>query len=260
MKTATTNVSYRSLVSALLKRKAYPVLHNFVVVDIYFTLLHPGSSPSETVRRFDRRFDDPASVYERENDPFLFSYVVTPPETVFDLHTFRDPLEEIERTTVSECIRVKLSRHVVDRWLETKSQSLEEEIYLFLTRLNFDVPSIRRLLDLDFSTSTRFIPLYVVTWVYNYQIVPIPGHAIVGPNARRYFGPTRDEGIVPVRFVRGMLSPCTSTRKLLSLRDDIAAASNLPAVTKKIPYLMHYSETWNAVIPLAYNPLENPII
>jgi hypothetical protein len=133
-------------------------------------------------------------------------------------------------------------------------------VYRFVTHLNFDVPKIRELIDLDFATSTRFLPQFIRTWVYRYETRPVV-HAVAGCEAKLHFGPTRrDAGVLDARIARGRLSQCTSTRRILSLNDDIAASTLLSDWNGDCPYTAHYVERWNALVPLAYNPLENPIV
>jgi hypothetical protein len=138
-----------------------------------------------------------------------------------------------------------------------KSLTFEEELYRFITHLNFNVPKIRDLLDLDFATSTRFIPRYIRTWVHKYEVRSIY-HLPGGLDLKIHFGLPENRGVLETRIVRGKLSPCTSNKILLSLNDDLAVKTKLPCGWS--PYNSHYSERWNVLIPLAYNPMENVII
>lgn len=247
------NISYRNLVSRLLPARLYPVLHNYVIMDVYYKAIPEDGSVSDSIQHFDRHYSSPESVYETCNEPFSISFMTSvPPGGSFALHKIYNRLDM--SALPIECISVKLDRSVIDKTLYTHSFTFEQELYRFLAHLNFNVPRIRNLLDLNFFQSTRFLPQYVKMFVckFSTESISMLGG---GLQKKRFFGPDISSNI-PVRMLRGKLAECTSVDTLLSLNDDIGAE----IATTDTPYVVHYAEKWNALVPLAYNPFENPII
>lgn len=242
--------NYKVLVLQLLKRNSYPSLEDFVIFDFYFKSI-PTDYPSTQVTRFDFRHHDPMDQYIKSSKPFQLSYLVAGNnDNSFYLHQCKD----IDAKSFPvECRRIKLSRFIVDTVVEAnkKSDSFEQEIYNLVTLINFDLPKVYRLLDFSFIDSTRILPQYIDMQVSNYKIHEIK-HNTVGTDKIRFYGPVDENSLLPVRVVRGRLAPCTSRCNLLSLNDDIGA--------EQTSYTMHLVPNIRGLVPLAYNPLENPII
>lgn len=241
-------MDYSSIVLELLDRTKYPVLEGHVLLDIYYKMI-PIDHLSRSCKRYDRRVINPEDVYIRDAEPFSLNYL-TPlgKETFFMHHVNALSIESFPL----QCIRVKLVRSFVDTTiLNRSSSSFEEEIYNFLTLLNYDVPRISSVINMNFIDSTRFLPQRIKLWVFKYS-----EHSIVqrplAHQERLCFGPLDNFGVVPVRVISGRLSECTSQTTLLSLNNH----HDFPHLS----YLDHFSDKWKTVIPLAFNPLENPII
>lgn len=245
-------VDYRNLVTSLLLKKMYPVLRDFVVLELYFKLI-PEDIVSDHVQTFDRRYDNPMDVWKLKSNPFHLSYLVgSTDRPLYHLH-------ECDELNVSSfplaCRRIKISRSFIDQLLQRKSKSFEEELYHLWTLVNFNLPKIAHVLDIDDMTCTRFLPQFIKLWVYAHD-VQFFRPSTVGRSVRSHFGPVDSDGLLPIRLVRGRLSPCTSRATLLSLNDDLGVA--LPVEYE--PYTLHYVERHHTLIPLAYNPLENPLV
>ncbi|GFR28731.1 uncharacterized protein TNCT_116911 [Trichonephila clavata] len=89
-------------------------------------------------------------------------------------------------------------------------KSFEEEIYNFLTFLNFDISKIREILNLSFVESTRFIPVSITTWVSEYKSEELGPICPENTN----FGPSYD--ILNCRWIMGKLSECVSKSTIIS--------------------------------------------
>lgn len=244
------SVEYRSLVLDLLSKHKYPILQDFVFMDIHYKLI-PEDAFSETTHAFDRRIHNPLHEWIQHTSPYQLSYLVEN-QHLFYVHK----INKLQTDTLPmDCQRIKLYRLLVDGIRNNTSASFEEELYHFITLLNFNPTLIAPLLGLDIMTCTRFVPQFLRTWVYQYDtanVSPIP----IDSSLRACFGPPDRPSVLPIRVLRGQLAPCTSRSVLLSLNNDLQA--NLSQ--KPSPYLMHYADRLKSLIPLAYNPLENPII
>lgn len=235
-------VEYKTLVLELLSKRQYPVLKDFVVLDIHFKML-PEDYSFENVRPIDRRLHDPVHEWRQRSSPFTLSYLVGNEHVVYVHETDRfdsDPFP-------IECQRVKLCRGYLDTLRNQTSKSFEEELYHFVTLLNFNVPKLASLLGFNFITCTRLLPQFIKMWVYKYDT------EIVKPcvTSTSHFGPPPRDGVIPIRVLRGQLAPCTSKDTVLSLNNDVSS---------KLDYTWHYSDRCKAIFPLAYNPLENVLI
>lgn len=235
-------MDYATLVLQLLNEKKYPILEEYVVIDIYYKMI-PIDHPSTTVIPYDRRFHNPEDVYIRDAKPFQIHYMVCVGDNTFYTH-YVDKLQSFP----TKCITIRLNRSYLDESiLLQKNETFEEEIYKFITLLNFDVPKIARVLNLGFFESTRFMPQRIKLWVFkhsvrniNYQPLSETDQACFGPN----------EGAVPIRVIAGRLSECQSRSTLLSLND----------LSDQFKFTQYYSTRWKTLVPLAFNPLENPIV
>ena len=219
-------------------------------MDIHYKLI-PVHAPCQVIHSFDRRLHDPLHAWKRHQDPYRLSYLVHHPP-LFDVHV-TDHLDTAALPL--DCQRVKLARSYVDAVRNDTSHTFEEELYHFVTLLNFDVPTLAPLLGLDVMTCTRLLPQCLRLWVYHYEERSLP-HVPVDSKLAACFGPP-DDDLIPVRVLRGQLAPCTSDTTLLSLNNDLEARlSGAPPP----PYLWHYSLRHKTLVPLAYNPLENPLM
>ncbi|GFR21072.1 uncharacterized protein TNCT_570861 [Trichonephila clavata] len=100
---------------------------------------------------------------------------------------------------------------------------------------------------------TRLLPQFLRLWAYDYDSVPV-SRVPITPDLRSCFGPPECCSVFPIRVLRGQLAHCTSRSILLSLNNDLS--THLPHP----PYVWHYSDRIKTMLPLAYNPLENPLI
>lgn len=241
-------MDYRMLVLRLLRLNKYPEIKDFVVMDIYYKMI-PIDHPSSSVSRYDLRLDNPEDIYARDSNPFTVNFMVCVGDYNFYLHQ----VDTIDTETFPvKCITIKLERSFVDNAVTfNKSETFEEEIYKFLTLLNYDVPRIASCLNMGFFASTRFLPQRINLWVQNYIERTIP-YEPLSIDEQSCFGPHGQLEILPVRTVVGRLSECKSRSTLLSLNSNLDHP--------RFKYIHHYSTQWNTLVPLAFNPLENPII
>lgn len=241
-------MDYASLVLKLLDRAKYPVLQGHIFLDIYYKMI-PTDYLSRSSKRYDRRMVNPEDVYIRDAVPFSLNYLTPFGKDTFYMHHV-DTLS-IESIPL-QCIRVKLVRSFVDtNILNRSSKSFEEEIYNFLTLLNYDVPRICSIINLNFMDSTRFLPQRIKLWAFQYSEHNIV-HRPLTTEERLQFGPLDNPGVIPIRVISGRLSECTSQSILLSLNNHLKYSH--------FSYLDHLTIKWQTIIPLAFNPLENPII
>lgn len=238
---------YKTLVLDLLSKRQYPVLKDLVVVDIHYKMI-PETAESDVVRAYDKRSHDSAFLLKQHTDPYRLSYLAGNDHMFYihemdslNINAFRD-----------DCQRIKLSRSYVDTIRYCVSDTFEEELYHFITLLNFDIPKLSPLLDMNFMKCTRMLPQFIKIWVFKYDAVNIQ-HCPVSKEQKSCFGPPEQEGVIPTRVLRGKLAPCTSQSNILSLNNDIP-------IQQVNPYLLHYSDRYKTIFPLAYNPLENPLI
>lgn len=237
---------YKDLVLSCLEQKFYPALQDHVFIDIYYKMIEPDENCS-LVRACNSMYEAPEIVYEKENDLFNLLFFTGEKNTfcAYKMSSF-DP-----NKYQTKCFSVRLRRSVINNTLKLNCNTVEEEIYMLLAQLNTNVTKIHTLLDLSFIESTRFVPQYIQTWATRYTSQPLTG-CVTSPER---FGPTLHD--FEVRLLNGKLSKCSSSECILSLNNDIDW--DLPCKNYN-PYNMHYSTRWKTIFPLAYNPLENPII
>lgn len=241
-------MDYRTLVLQLLREGKYPKLEHYVVVDVYYKMI-PMDYPSLSVSRYDRRSDNPEDVYARDSKPFSVNFMVCVGDHAFYLHeTNALDLE----TFPTECVSIKIDRsYLDDNVLHRKSDTFEEEIYKFLTLLNYDVPRVSGVLNMQFFASTRFLPQRVNLFVFKYGVRDVTYEPLTEAE-RSCFGPSAQTEHFPARTILGRLSECKSRSTLLSLNSNVEFPH--------LKYTQHFSTKWSTLVPLAYNPLENPII
>ncbi|GFR02494.1 uncharacterized protein TNCT_355261 [Trichonephila clavata] len=217
-------------------------------MDIHYKMI-PADSPSNVVHSFDRRIHDPMHELIQHSNPYRLSYLVGN-DSCFYVHEVDQLLTD---SLPMDCQRIKLSRSYVDAIRNDTSDTFEEELYHFITLLNFNLPQLAPLLGFSLMECTRLLPQFLRLWVYDYDSVPV-SRVPITPDLRSCFGPPESSSVFPIRVLRGHLAPCTSRSILLSLNNDLSTRLSHP------PYLWHYSDRIKTLLPLAYNPLENPII
>lgn len=253
--------SYKSIVLECLNKKTYPVLYDHVVIIIYFKWIVPSRFVKTSIIE-NSNYHLPEIIYEKENKPFDLLYfeqgnanmVACQLEKfdIYDVCTLHDNKKY-----------VRLRRSDVSDHLKVPCRSFEEEIYLFIKYLNVDISKIGKLLDLNFQESTQFIPISLKMCVEKFYDNPIDTSCKL-INDDKYFGFTSASNQLDTREINGNISASKSKDVILSLNDDINwqnIKSNFPAEISQLePYTLYYSVYWEAILPLAYNPLENPII
>lgn len=248
---------YKNLVMRLLSNGKYPVLLNFVILEIYYK----NFETKEVGKQHDVRNNIPELVFDQINDdPYQIifltkngKYFYSHKHNIFSLNFSHLPLK---------CKKIKIYKNdAISKILQLKSEiTFEEELYFFITCLNYDIPKIKDLLNLDFIESTTFIPLSLKMKVDKYTVKELEGN-YEKPNC---FGPNNND--LQVRLFEGQLSNCFSKTHILSLRDHHAFKSYLDKedhpdfVNQYNCYNIHYALEKQSFIPLAYNPFENPLL
>lgn len=243
------DMDYGELVFSFLKERKYPILEKFIILDIYYKII-PAHLRPQSIIQYNKHMEDPRDAYRKEARPFTLTYLVPGDGQFFYVYH----LDQLETRGLQEhCMSLKLSRSYIDNHiLNRHSLSFEEEIYYFLTLLNFNVPRIHSVLNLDFMMSTRFLPQRIQLWACHYTSAPIPFRPL-SEKERAWFGPPPEgQEVIPTRVLRGRLSECMSRSRILSLNNDYEDPS--------FQYTHHYAEKWKTLISLAFNPIENPII
>ena len=253
--------SYKSVVLDSLKKKSYPVLYDYVIIIVYFKWISPSRSVSTKVIE-NSKYHLPEILYEKENKELTLLYFEEGNKNIVAC--------ELENFNISEdCApnvhrkNIRLRRNDLCDLLKVKCSCFEEEIYLFIKHLNIDVPKIGTLLDLNFEESTRFIPISFKICVDKFFIKPIDSSCKL-TDPHQHFGPSYASNHLDTREVNGNISASASKDTILSLNDDInwkEIKYKFAAELQRLnPYIIYYSVRWQTVFPLAYNPLENPII
>ena len=248
---------YKNLVQKLLLQKKYPVLLNSVILEIYYKQL----DTKESGITYNKYNTDPEIVFNEINKPYdlihlkdIGKYFSVHIKNYADFSMSRLPLK---------CKRIKFYKNdAISETLNLHCITFEEELYHFIRNLNYDIPKIKSLLNINFIECTTFIPISIKLKVLKYKTENIEGvYTKLG-----CFGPNKE--ILQVRLLEGQLSNCTLTTQIVSLRDHYQFLNHLNSINFDLPsfvhnyhcYNIHFSTTYNSYIPLAYNPLENPII
>ncbi|GFQ84172.1 uncharacterized protein TNCT_265201 [Trichonephila clavata] len=161
-------LEYKALVLDLLSKHKYPVLQKFVVMDIHYKMI-PVDSPSYVVHSFDRRTHDPMHELIQHSSPYHLSYLVGN-ENHFHVHEVDQLLTD---ALPIDCQRIKLGRSYVDAIRNDTSDTFEEELYHFITLLNFNLPQYAPLLGFNLMECTRLLPQFLRLWAYDYDSVPV---------------------------------------------------------------------------------------
>lgn len=232
-------MDYKKLVLELLEQGFHPVLQNFVIFDIYFKFIPIDFKPSysKSITRIEAIED---------KNPYKLTYLIKNGDRFIVNYIDKLNIDNIPL----QCITIKLSRSLLDkRILQSESKTFEEEIYHFITLLNYNVPKICSFLNLNAIEATRFLPQKITLWVSNYTRQSLKS-CILSTEELERFGPNNND-VIPTRMLLGLLSPCISTSKILSLNNN----KNV-----NLKYTHYYIEKYKTIINLAFNPLENPII
>lgn len=254
--------SYKLVVLECLNKKTYPVLYDHVVIIIYYKWIIPTRfAKTRVIENY--KYHLPEILYEKENKPFKMLYF----HQEGDTNTVACELEKFdihENCTLHDNRKyVRLRRNDISDHLKVSCKNFEEEIYLFIKYLNTDVSKIAKLLDLNFQESTRFIPIFIKMCVEKFYENPLDSSCKL-INDEKYFGFFSNSDDLSSREINGNISASISKDVILSLNDD----KNWQTIKLRFPaelfhyepYTLYYSVNWQIVFPLAYNPLENPII
>lgn len=253
--------SYKLVVLECLNKKTYPILYDHVVIIIYYKWIEPSRLTKTRIIE-NSIYHLPEIIYEKENKPFKLLYFQEG-----NTNTVACELEKFdiyEDCTLHDNRKyVRLRRNDISDYLKIPCKSFEEEIYLFIKYLNTDVSKIAKLLDLNFQKSTRFIPISFKMCVEKFYENPIDSSCKL-INDARYFGFFSNSDELSTREVNGNISASMAKDIILSLNDDKNwqnIKTQFPAeICHREPYTLYYSVRWQTIFPLAYNPLENPII
>lgn len=250
-------LDYKMLVNKLLKEKKYPVIMNHIILEIYYKELET----KEIGITYNKSNNDPEIIFNQISDPYYLVFL-TDHEKYFSVHK-QNYLNFNMSGLPLKCMRIKIYQNgAINDTLNLKCNIFEEEIYHFITCLNYDIPKIKSLLNFNFIQCTRFIPVSLKLKVYNYNSKNIEGVY----NKPKYFGSNGDN--MQVRLLEGQLSNCTVDTQIISLNDHYQFREDLNNNIEQFPqfihnyhlYNIHFSVLYKSYIPLAYNPLENPII
>ena len=253
--------SYMSVVMECLNKKSYPVLYDHVVVVIYFKWISSPRLISSKILE-NSKYYLPEILYDKENKPLTLLYFEKGDKNIVacELEKF-NILEDCSQTDYKKYVRLR--RNDLCDLLKIQCKCFEEEIYIFIKFLNSDVSKIRKLLDLSFEESTRFIPISFKMCIEKFFINPLDISCKL-TDYHQYFGPSPLSHLFDTRELNGNISACCSKNVILSLNDDIKWEEIKYKFAKELyrynPYTIYYSTVWQTVFPLAYNPLENPII
>lgn len=248
---------YKKLVFKLHDKGQYPILLSHVILNIYYRELEA----KETGITFIKNNNSPDALFNQLNEPYHFIFL-NDCGNYFNLH--KKPYSQFSLSGLPmKCKRFKIYKNgAINETLNLNCKTFEEELYHFITCLNYDVPRIRSLLNLNFIESTQFIPISIEIHVHNYKTAMITGRY----NMPSYFGDNGEE--LQVRLLEGQLSNGTKNAYIMSLRDHYQFLKDIDTKTIDFPpfiynynlYNIYFSLQHNSFIPLVYNPYENPII
>lgn len=248
---------YTDLVRRLLYKQQYPILLNHIILNIYYRELEP----KETGITFIKNNNDPETIFNQMNEPYNLIFL-NDCGNYFTVH--KKPYSQFSLSGLPiKCKRFKIYENdAINETLNLNCNTFEEELYHFITCLNYDIPKIKSLLNLTFIQCTKFIPTAIKIYVNNYKIAKVTG-SYEKPS---YFGPNDQE--LQTRLIEGHLSSCTENSYILSLRDDHPFVKDIDTKKINFPHFIYNYNLYNiyfslqnkSFIPLVYNPFENPII
>lgn len=248
---------YSNLVRRLLFQQQYPILLNYIILNIYYRELET----KETGITFIKNNNDPETIFNQMNEPYHLIFL-NDCGNYFTVHKKQYSQFSLSGLPL-KCKRFKIYKdNAISETLHLNCNTFEEELYHFIACLNHDIPKIKTLLNLTFIECTKFIPISIKMYSNHYKTAKLAG-SYEKPS---YFGPNDNE--LQIRLVEGHLSSCTKNSYILSLRDHYAFIKDID--TKKIDfpqfiynynlYNIYFSLHHKSFIPLVYNPFENPII
>lgn len=248
---------YKDLVLRLLDKQQYPILSSHVILNIYYRELET----KEIGITYIKSNNDPETIFNQINEPYHLIFL-NDYGNYFTVH--KKPYSQFTLSSLPiKCKRLKIYKNgAINETLNLNCNTFEEELYHFIACLNYDIPKIKSLLNINFIQSTKFIPISIKLFVSNYKTALITGNY----NKPSYFGPNADE--LQIRLLEGRLSRCTNNTYIHSLRDHYLFLKDIDNKTIDFPqfvysyhfYNIYFSLHYKAFIPLAYNPFENPII
>lgn len=201
-------IEYKDLVCQLFNHKQYPILLNHIILELYYKEMETN----DVGITYSKYNHDPETIYNQINDPYILKFL-TDNGNYFNLHKQNCFNFNINGLPL-KCMRIKIYKNdAINKILNLKCVTFEEEIYHFITYLNYDIPKIKNLLNLNFIQCTQLIPMALKLKICNYKITNMSG-TYKNPDC---FGPNGD--ILQVRLLEGRLSDCNYNNKIMSLRD-----------------------------------------
>jgi hypothetical protein len=253
---------YAFVVSELLQRGKYCLLKDHVILTVFYRILRSDSS-GEFVDK-----EPQEDAYEKHVEPFKYTYLSRRDDCVY-VHVLPD-IDTVSPSAPVKCIHITLRRGLINGYFNKSFVLFEEEIYTFLTYLNFSPTKIHGMLNLTFADATRFVPVDVQMRVRDYDVGPLTHTTCSSSSSSvgtKYFGSKVDgDFLFQPREIEGRMSKARSNSKILSLRDGRGWMKDEGCIKPEwidsivSPYVVYWSVERNSYLPLAFNPFENPII
>lgn len=246
-------MEYVDLVLTKLRSNEYCLLTGKVLLTIYFKLLEPKNCDARKSNINDR--------YTKSLGTFQLTYL-----TVEDNVEYICKMDNFSNFDSLElkCINIYVEKDMVNRIFHKNYKYFEEELYYFITLLNFDPTKLINFLNMSSSQLTNFIPIDLKMMVSSYDVKQLEPQS--GVDIYSSFG-KKDNDQIEFLFTReceGRISRATSKELILSLRHSEPFKKCLKNAewVKDIqnPYIIYLHKASSAIFPLAYNVLENPII
>ena len=204
---------------------------------------------------------DQLLLYEQAQKPLHFTYLSEEKGKVYLHESTHYCLDGVEK-----CINLRLRQNDINFHLHESHSYFEEEIYTFITHLNFNPSNVRSLLRFSLAEATRMIPVNVRMSVSDYDVFPLSQYGKEGIHPE-FFGPEDGgEPMITIRELEGKISKARVRHKILSLKDGERFKIHKDTylhqwiLSSTTPYVVYLCLKNNAYVRLAYNPLENPII
>ena len=238
-----------------LKKGEYISLLDHVIVSVYYKMLEPKTEGEVVIDYADH-------VYENQNEPFKYVFLTSQKNNVVSIH--KETEIDVNCLPV-KCFNIRFVPCYINRLLDTNYKTFEEEIYEFIRQLNFNPPRVRNAFSLTFVDSTRFIPCNLKMRVFKYKVHDLTNCGCSEDSAKYFGPPIMKPQFFQTRMIDGKISPASAKLcPILSLNNAIEwkkNATDIPSWTHDYePYCIYLVRNENLLIPLAYNPFENPII